>query len=33
MRSWGGEEQGVPFALMVAFRMEMRNELGHGSVE
>ena len=22
-RSWGGEEQGVPFALMVAFRMEM----------
>jgi hypothetical protein len=32
-RSWGGEEQGVPFALMVAFRMEMANELGHGSVE
>jgi hypothetical protein len=32
-RSRGGEEQGVAFALMVAFRMEMGDELGHGSVE
>jgi hypothetical protein len=32
-RSWGGEEQGVSFALMVAFRMKMGYELGHGSVE
>ena len=32
-RSWGGEEQGVSFALMVAFRMEMGDELGHGSME
>jgi hypothetical protein len=32
-RSRRGEEQGVPFALMVAFRMEMGDELGHGSVE
>jgi hypothetical protein len=32
-RRWGGEEQGVAFALMVAFGMEMGDELGHGSVE
>ena len=32
-RSWDGEEQGVPFALMVAFRMEMGGELGHSSVK
>jgi hypothetical protein len=32
-RRRGGEKQGVPFALMVAFRMEMGDELGHGSVE
>jgi hypothetical protein len=32
-RTWGGEEQDVAFALMVAFRMEMGEEIGHGSVE
>ena len=31
--SWGGEEQDVAFALMVALRMKMGGELGHGSVE
>jgi hypothetical protein len=30
---WGGEEQGVTFSLMVAFRMEMGDELGHGTVQ
>src|SRR3954451_8922903 len=25
-RSWGGEEQGVPFALMIAFRMEQLSD-------
>ena len=28
-----GEEQRVRFALVVAFRMKMGDELGHGSVE
>ena len=28
-----GEEQNVPFALMVTFRMEMRDELGYSSLE
>jgi hypothetical protein len=32
-RTCGGEEQGVPFALMVAFGMEMAHELGYGSTE
>ena len=32
-RRSGGEEQGVAFALMVALRMKMGDELGHGSVE
>jgi len=31
--NWGREEQGVPFALMISFRMEMGDELGHGSLE
>jgi len=26
-RSWGGEEQGVPFVLMVAFRVETTNSV------
>jgi len=29
----GGEEQGVSFALVVAFRMEMGDELGHGAAK
>jgi hypothetical protein len=32
-RTWGGEEQGVPFVLMIALGMEMANELGQGSAE